>query len=164
MKKKQTELNFNGKYDKENAIITISAGAGGKEAEDWAQMLFRMYQRYFEKKGFNAIILSEILGEGNEGIKLVSIEVKGKNAYGYLRRESGVHRLVRISPFSAQKLRHTSFALVELMPEIKECGDIKVSPEDIRMDFFRASGPGGQYVNKRDSAVRLTHIPTNTVV
>jgi len=162
--KKEVELNFNGKYDKESAIVTIMAGAGGKEAEDWAQMLSRMYQRYFEKKGFNAIILTEVLGDGNEGIKTVSIEVQGRYAYGYLRRETGVHRLVRISPFSSQGLRHTSFALVDVLPVIKDVGDIDISPEDIRMDFFRASGPGGQYVNKRDSAVRITHHPTGTVV
>jgi peptide chain release factor 2 len=162
--KKEVELNFNGKYDKENAVLTIMSGAGGKEAEDWAQMLLRMYQRYFEKKGFNAIILTELLGDGNEGIKTVSIEVQGRYAYGYLRRETGVHRLVRISPFSAQGLRHTSFALVDILPVIKDTGDIDIKEEDIRMDFFRASGPGGQYVNKRDSAVRLTHIPTGVVV
>ena len=140
------------------------SGAGGKEAEDWTLMMLRMYQRYFEKKGFDAIILDELLGEGNEGIKTVMLEVKGKYAYGYLRREAGVHRLVRISPFSSQGLRHTSFALVDVIPIIKETEDIKVDPEDLRVDYYRASGPGGQYVNKRDSAVRLTHIPTGAVV
>lgn len=162
--KKEIEFNFSGKYDKEHALMTISAGAGGKEAEDWAQMLFRMYQRYFEKKDFNVIILNEISGEGNEGIKEIVVEIRKKYAYGYFRREIGVHRLVRQSPFSSQKLRHTSFALVEVIPVIKEVGNIQIREEDIRMDFFRASGPGGQYVNKRDSAVRLTHLPTNTVV
>ena len=162
--KKELELNFTGKYDKEGAIFTIMSGAGGKEAEDWTLMLLRMYQRYFEKKGFDAIILDELLGEGNEGIKTVMLEVKGKYAYGYLRREAGVHRLVRISPFSSQGLRHTSFALVDVIPIIKETEDIKVDPEDLRVDYYRASGPGGQYVNKRDSAVRLTHIPTGAVV
>ncbi|MDD4358552.1 MAG: peptide chain release factor 2 [Candidatus Pacebacteria bacterium] len=163
LSKKEIELNFTHKYDKEGAIFTIMAGAGGKEAEDWALMLLRMYQRYFEKKGFDAIMVDELLGEGNEGIKTVTLEVKGKYAYGYLRREAGVHRLVRISPFSAQGLRHTSFALVDVIPIIKETEDIKISPEDLRVDYYRASGPGGQYVNKRDSAVRLTHIPTGTV-
>ena len=161
---KEIELNFTGKYDKEGAIFTIMAGAGGKEAEDWALMLLRMYERYFEKKGFNAIILDELLGEGNEGIKTVMLEVKGKYAYGYLRREGGVHRLVRLSPFSAQNLRHTSFALVDVLPIIKETESIHVNAEDLRIDYYRASGPGGQYVNKRDSAVRITHLPTNTVV
>ncbi|HOI59968.1 MAG TPA: peptide chain release factor 2 [Candidatus Pacearchaeota archaeon] len=162
--KKEIELNFIGKYDASNAVFTIMAGAGGKEAEDWALMLLRMYQRYFEKKGFNVIILDELLGEGNEGIKTVTLEVKGKYAYGYLRRESGVHRLVRLSPFSAQNLRHTSFALVDVLPVIKESESVKINPEDLRVDYFRASGPGGQYVNTRDSAVRITHIPTNIAV
>ena len=161
---KEIEISFTGKYDKENAIFTIMAGAGGKEAEDWALMLLRMYQRYFEKKRFNVIILDELLGEGNEGIKTVMLEVKGKHAYGYLRREAGVHRLVRLSPFSAQNLRHTSFALVDVIPVIKEADNIKIKPEDLRVDYYRASGPGGQYVNKRDSAVRITHIPTGIVV
>jgi len=161
---KEIEISFTGKYDKENAIFTIMAGAGGKEAEDWALMLLRMYQRYFEKKRFNVIILDELLGEGNEGIKTVMLEVKGKHAYGYLRREAGVHRLVRLSPFSAQNLRHTSFALVDVIPVIKESDNIKIKPEDLRVDYYRASGPGGQYVNKRDSAVRITHIPTGIVV
>ena len=161
---KEIEFNFTGKYDKEGAIFTIMAGAGGKEAEDWALMLLRMYERYFEKKGFNAIILDELLGEGNEGIKTVTLEVKGKYAYGYLRREGGVHRLVRLSPFSAQNLRHTSFALVDVLPIIKETEDVHVNVEDLRVDYYRASGPGGQYINKRDSAVRITHLPTNTVV
>lgn len=162
--KKEIELNFIGKYDTSNAVFTIMAGAGGKEAEDWALMLLRMYQRYFEKKGFNVIILDELLGEGNEGIKTVTLEVKGKYAYGYLRRESGVHRLVRLSPFSAQNLRHTSFALVDVLPVIKESESVKINPEDLRVDYFRASGPGGQYVNTRDSAVRITHIPTGIAV
>jgi len=161
---KEIELNFTGKYDSENALFTIMAGAGGKEAEDWALMLLRMYQRYFEKKKFNAIILDELLGEGNEGIKTVTLEVKGKYAYGYLRREGGVHRLVRLSPFSAQNLRHTSFALVDVLPVIKEAENVNINPEDLRVDYFRASGPGGQYVNTRDSAVRITHIPTGLAV
>lgn len=161
---KELEVNFKGKYDKGSAIFTIMAGAGGKEAEDWALMLFRMYQRYFEKKKFNVIILDELLGEGNEGIKTITLEVKAKYAYGYLRREAGVHRLVRLSPFSAQSLRHTSFALVDVIPVIKESHDINIKPEDLKIDYFRASGPGGQYVNKRDSAVRITHIKTGIVV
>ena len=163
LQKKETELSFNEKYDQDNAIFSIMAGAGGKEAEDWALMLLRMYQRYFEKKGFKAVVLDELLGEGNEGIKSVSLEVKGKYAYGYLRREAGVHRLVRLSPFSAQNLRHTSFAKVDLTPIIKE-SDLQIKPEDLKIDYFRASGPGGQYVNKRDSAVRITHLKTGLVV
>jgi peptide chain release factor 2 len=162
IKEKEVELFFNNKYDRGSAIVTINSGAGGIEAEDWAGMLFRMYQRYCEKNNFKAEVLDESVGE-DKGIKSVTFSVKGKYAYGLLRRESGVHRLVRISPYSAQKLRHTSFASVEVLPEV-EVGEVEINSDDLRVDFYKASGPGGQYVNKRESAVRLTHIPTGIVV
>lgn len=162
LKEKEVELFFNNKYDKGSAIMTINSGAGGIEAEDWAGMLFRMYQRYCEEKNYKSEVLDESVGE-DRGIKSITFSVKGKYAYGLLRRESGVHRLVRISPYSSQKLRHTSFASVEVLPEV-EIGEVEINNDDIRVDYYKASGPGGQYVNKRESAVRLTHIPTNIVV
>jgi peptide chain release factor 2 len=162
LKEREVELFFNNKYDKGSAMITINSGAGGIEAEDWAGMLFRMYQRYCENKNFKSEVLDESVGE-DKGIKSVTFSVKGKYAYGLLRRESGVHRLVRISPYSSQSLRHTSFASVEVLPEV-EMGEVEINTDDIRVDYYKASGPGGQYVNKRESAVRLTHIPTNIVV
>lgn len=162
LKEREVELFFNNKYDKGSAMITINSGAGGIEAEDWAGMLFRMYQRYCENKNFKSEVLDESVGE-DKGIKSVTFSVKGKYAYGLLRRESGVHRLVRISPYSSQSLRHTSFASVEVLPEV-EMGEVEINNDDIRVDYYKASGPGGQYVNKRESAVRLTHIPTNIVV
>lgn len=162
LKEKEVELFFNNKYDKGSATMTINSGAGGIEAEDWAGMLFRMYQRYCEEKNYKSEVLDESVGE-DRGIKSITFSVKGKYAYGLLRRESGVHRLVRISPYSSQKLRHTSFASVEVLPEV-EIGEVEINNDDIRVDYYKASGPGGQYVNKRESAVRLTHIPTNIVV
>jgi len=162
LKEREVELFFNNKYDKGSAMITINSGAGGIEAEDWAGMLFRMYQRYCENKNFKSEVLDESVGE-DRGIKSITFSVKGKYAYGLLRRESGVHRLVRISPYSSQSLRHTSFASVEVLPEV-EVGEVELNNDDIRVDYYKASGPGGQYVNKRESAVRLTHIPTNIVV
>lgn len=159
-KKEELRLFLGGKYDKNNAIISVYSGAGGRDAEDWAAMLFRMYGRYAEQKGFKAAVLHEHFGaEG--GLKNATMLISGKYAYGYLKGEAGVHRLVRISPFSAQKLRHTSFALIEAMPEITESGEIEIKPEDLKIEFFRSSGPGGQNVNKRETAVRIIHLPTN---
>ena len=151
------------KYDKLNALMTLHAGAGGTEACDWTEMLYRMYLCYAEKNGFTVTELDRL--EGDEaGIKNVSFKVEGDLAYGYLKAEKGVHRLVRISPFDSNKRRHTSFASVEVMPEIVDDEEIKVNPDEIRVDTFRASGAGGQHINKTDSAIRITHIPTGIVV
>ncbi|MCX7922189.1 MAG: peptide chain release factor 2 [Clostridia bacterium] len=157
------ETLLTGQYDKNNAILTLHAGAGGTEAQDWAQMLFRMYTRWAEKKGYTVKTLDFLDGE-EAGIKSVTIQVIGDNAYGYLRSEKGVHRLVRISPFDSSGRRHTSFASVDVMPELDDDIEIDISPDDLRMDTFRASGAGGQHVNKTESAVRITHIPTGVVV
>ena len=152
-----------GKYDSLNAIMTIHSGAGGTESQDWAEMLYRMYSRYAERSGFKLSVLDQQDGD-DAGIKSVSFLVAGDNAYGYLKSEKGIHRLVRISPFDANKRRHTSFASVEVMPEIVNDDEIKVNPDDLRIDTYRSSGAGGQYINKTDSAIRITHIPTGIVV
>lgn len=152
-----------GEYDSNNAIIKIHSGAGGTEACDWVQMLFRMYSLFCEKNNFKVKVLDSLDGEG-AGLKSITFMVNGENAYGYFKGESGVHRLVRISPFDSNKRRHTSFASVEVMPEIEESTDIIIKDEDIRIDTFRASGAGGQYINTTDSAIRITHLPTNIVV
>ncbi|MBR2053034.1 MAG: peptide chain release factor 2 [Clostridia bacterium] len=157
------ETILNGKYDNNNAILSLHAGAGGTEAQDWTNMLFRMYSMYAEKQGFKLKILDAIDGD-ETGLKSISFLVEGVNAYGYLKAEKGVHRLVRISPFDANARRHTSFASLEVMPELDELPEIKVNSEDLRVDTYRASGAGGQHVNKTDSAVRITHIPTGIVV
>lgn len=151
-----------GEFDSKNAIITFHAGAGGTEAQDWALMLFRMYHRWGERHGFKTSTL-DLLDGDEAGIKSASILIEGLNAYGYLKSEMGIHRLVRISPFDASGRRHTSFASLEVMPEIDETADVEINPEDIKMDVYRASGAGGQKVNKTSSAVRLTHIPTGIV-
>lgn len=151
-----------GKYDALNAIITLHAGAGGTEAQDWASMLYRMYTRYAEIKGYTVNVM-DLLDGDEAGIKSVTFSVEGENAYGYLKSEKGVHRLVRISPFDSQSRRHTSFASVEVMPEVENDDDIVIRAEDIRVDTYRSGGAGGQHVNKTDSAVRMTHIPTGIV-
>ena len=154
---------LNGKYDKNNAILTLHPGAGGTEAQDWAEMLYRMYTRWAQKQGYSIKELDYL--EGDEaGLKSVTFEVIGDNAYGYLKGEMGVHRLVRISPFDAGGRRHTSFASLEVLPEITDDVELYINPDDIKMDVYRASGAGGQHINKTSSAVRLTHIPTGIVV
>ena len=154
---------LSGEYDANNAILTIHPGAGGTEAQDWAQMLYRMYTRWAERHGYTYTLLDWQDGE-EAGIKSASIKIEGENAYGYLKSEHGVHRLVRISPFDASGRRQTSFAAVEVMPEITDTCEIELRDEDIKMDVFRSSGAGGQKVNKTSSAVRLTHLPTGIVV
>ena len=154
---------LNGPYDKNNAILTLHSGAGGTEAQDWVEMLYRMYLRWAEKNGFYARELDCLPGD-DAGIKSVTFMVSGENAYGYLACEKGVHRLVRISPFDANSRRHTSFASLDVMPEISDDIVIDINPSDLRVDTYRASGAGGQHVNKTESAVRITHIPTGVVV
>ncbi|MDF3005095.1 MAG: peptide chain release factor 2 [Oscillospiraceae bacterium] len=152
-----------GDYDDKNAILTFHAGAGGTEAQDWAQMLYRMYTRWAERHGFSYKIIDYLDGD-EAGLKSASIIIEGLNAYGYLKSEGGVHRLVRISPFDSSGRRHTSFASLEVMPEIDDTIEVDIRPEDLRTDVYRASGAGGQHVNKTSSAVRITHIPTGVVV
>lgn len=166
LRKKEILVFLFGQYDKGNAILSIYSGAGGQDAQDWVTMLLRMYKRYSEIKGFKVKVLEQSFGEGGGpegriGTKSVTLEIKGDWAYGFLKKETGVHRLVRISPFSPKKLRHTSFALTEVLPEIsKEIEEIEIKPEDLKFETFRSSGPGGQHVNKRESAIRIIHLPT----
>ena len=156
-------LLLSGPYDKNNCTFEIHSGAGGTEACDWANMLYRMYLRYFERKGYKVAILDEQPGD-EVGIKSVTIEVKGSYAYGYLKCEKGVHRLVRLSPFDAANKRHTSFASVDVVPEIDDSINVEIDEKDLKIDVYRSSGKGGQGVNTTDSAVRITHLPTKTVV
>ncbi|MBQ1638242.1 MAG: peptide chain release factor 2, partial [Ruminococcus sp.] len=152
-----------GEYDKNNAILTFHAGSGGTEAQDWAEMLYRMYNRWAEAHGFKVKEVDYLDGD-EAGLKSAVLLIEGENAYGYLKSEAGVHRLVRVSPFDSQGRRHTSFSSLEVMPEIDDTIEVNIPPEEIKMDVYRASGAGGQKVNKTSSAVRLTHIPTGIVV
>jgi peptide chain release factor 2 len=159
-----------GKYDKGEAVLTLMAGAGGDDAEDWTAILFKMYSKFSERHGWPIKILHRHESEhrrlpaGRQGIKNITFEVQGKSSYGILKGEAGVHRLVRISPFSAKKLRHTSFSLLEVLPKFVEINDVKIDEADLKIDFSRSSGPGGQNVNKRETAVRVSHIPTGLTV
>ena len=160
---REVELVLSGEYDDRNALIAIHAGAGGTESQDWTQMLLRMYGRWAERKGYQSELLDLSPGE-EAGVKSATLEVTGPCAYGYAKAERGVHRLVRLSPFDSAHLRHTSFALVEVLPEAKGNVDITINPDDLRIDVFRASGAGGQHVQKNSTAVRMTHLPTGLVV
>lgn len=154
---------LSGEYDQDNAIVTLHAGAGGTESCDWASMLYRMYTRWAERKGYSVEVLDYLDGE-EAGIKSVTFEVKGENAYGYLKSEKGVHRLVRISPFNAAGKRQTSFVSCDVMPDIEEDVDIEINDDELRIDTYRSSGAGGQHINKTSSAIRITHLPTGIVV
>lgn len=159
----ELSLLLSGEYDANNAIITLHAGAGGTEAQDWAQMLLRMYVRWAERSGYKVETL-DILPGDEAGVKSATLMILGRNAFGYLKAEKGVHRLVRISPFDSSARRHTSFAALDVMPEIDDNVEIVINPVDLKVDTYRASGAGGQHINKTDSAVRMTHIPTGVIV
>ncbi|HEY8449964.1 MAG TPA: peptide chain release factor 2, partial [Bacillota bacterium] len=156
-------LLLTGEYDAEDAILSLHPGAGGTESQDWAEMLMRMYVRWAERKGFEVRVLDYLEGE-EAGLKSATLSIRGRYAYGFLKAEKGVHRLVRISPFDASGRRHTSFASVDVLPDLEDDGDVEIRPEDLRIDTFRSGGAGGQHVNKTDSAVRITHLPTGIVV
>ena len=163
LEKMELETLLNGKYDRHNAIISIHPGAGGTESQDWADMLYRMYVHWAEKNGFGVTLLDYLAGE-EAGIKSVTLLIKGENAFGYLKAEKGVHRLVRISPFDSAGRRHTSFTAVEVMPEVEHDNDIQIDEKDLKVDTYRSTGAGGQHINTTDSAVRITHMPTGIVV
>jgi len=160
--RERTLLLFSGPYDERNALLTVSAGAGGTEATDWAEMLLRMYLRWAERHRARTEILDQLEGE-QAGIKSATIAIDGRRAYGWLRAERGVHRLVRISPYDGQKRRQTTFALIEVVPEVEDDVEVEINPDDLRIDTYRATGAGGQHVNKTDSAVRITHLPSGIV-
>lgn len=159
----EMETLLSGEFDSHNAIVEINAGAGGTESCDWAAMLLRMYLRWAQNRGYSVEMVDEVVGDVT-GYKNVTFIVRGRSAYGYLKSERGVHRMVRISPFDSNKRRHTSFASVDVIPELKETEEIAINPDDLRIDTYRSSGAGGQHVNKTDSAVRITHLATGTVV
>ena len=159
----ELELSLSGEYDRRSAILTLHAGAGGTDSQDWAEMLMRMYLRWADRRGYKAEVLDVMPGE-EAGIKSATIEVTGRNVYGYLKGERGVHRLVRISPYDSSKARHTSFALAEVLPEAEGAAEVNINPDDLRIDIYRASGHGGQNVQKNSTAVRITHIPSGIVV
>lgn len=163
LEKLEIEVLFSGPYDDHDCIITLHAGAGGTEAQDWADMLYRMYTRFCEKNGFKCEVLDYLDGE-EAGIKSVTLGIAGANAYGHFRSEKGVHRLVRISPFDSAARRHTSFVSLDVMPQVQEDNEVEINPDDLKIDTYRSGGAGGQHVNKTDSAVRITHIPTGIVV
>lgn len=159
----KNELEGVGKYDKGDAVVTIFSGAGGDDAEDFTNILLQMYLKYFDNKGWSYFVMHKNEND-HGGYRNITLEVSGKNAYGTLKNESGVHRLVRISPFNAKKLRHTSFSMVEVIPKFEKVGEVSIPPDDIRLEYSKSSGPGGQNVNKRETAVRVVHIPTNLAV
>jgi peptide chain release factor 2 len=159
----ELEAAFTGEFDSRNALLSIHAGAGGTESQDWVEMLMRMYLRWAERRGYATEILESTPGE-EAGIKTVTVSISGDYAYGYVKSEHGVHRLVRLSPYDADHARHTSFALVEVMPEAEGGIDVTIDPEDLKVEFFRSSGPGGQHMQKSSTAVRLTHLPSGLVV
>ncbi len=163
LEKMTLETLLSGEYDKNNAILTLHSGAGGTESQDWTEMLYRMYTRWAERRGYTVTTLDFLDGD-EAGLKSVTFQLAGENAYGYAKGEKGVHRLVRISPFDSAGRRHTSFASLEVMPEIEDDTTVVINPEDLRVDTYRASGAGGQHINKTDSAIRITHIPTGVVV
>ncbi|MFZ7101328.1 MAG: peptide chain release factor 2 [Peptococcaceae bacterium] len=163
LEKLELETLLSGKYDKNSAILTLHPGAGGTESQDWTEMLFRMYTRWAESQGYHVEILDMLTGE-EAGLKSVTVAIEGENAFGYLKAEKGVHRLVRISPFDASGRRHTSFAAAEVMPEVNDETTLEIDPKDLKIDTYRSGGAGGQHVNKTDSAVRITHLPTGVVV
>jgi len=163
LEKLEFQLVLSGKYDKEDALLSIHAGAGGTESQDWAEILMRMYMRWAEDNGYKTLLVDQTEGE-EAGLKSVTLEISGEYVYGYLKSERGVHRLVRISPFDASKRRHTSFALVEVVPDIKSDIEIDLKPEDIEMDVYKSGGAGGQHVQKNSTAIRLKHLPSGIVV